>query len=269
MKNVSTLLLLPILLLLPAVCPTRLDAQALDTVWQVDYQLRMDSWDGKQYPLDTITVWFNEHLARQVVSQDNYVIIRGDSIHVVDTFHTHVSTVEIAWLKQIWMKDPGLVWRRRRNGPIGVFRDEERITIASYPTRKYHFDFFTNKEFPFPMRIHVWGTDELPMTEAELRNFYTIRTLIDNALAVDHSDINDTLMSWGVIPFRTRIVSNTGRGVDTSGIPVMELLSVKRTTMPQEHFLPPPGWTRESVPSPTEEQLWDLSGIPLPGGRKD
>ena len=121
MKNVSTLLLLPILLLLPAVCPTRLDAQALDTVWQVDYQLRMDSWDGKQYPLDTITVWFNEHLARQVVSQDNYVIIRGDSIHVVDTFHTHVSTVEIAWLKQIWMKDPGLVWRRRRNGPIGVF----------------------------------------------------------------------------------------------------------------------------------------------------
>src|SRR5690606_35150208 len=106
-----------------------------------------------------------------------------DSIMVADTFHTEVSTAELSWMDKIWEKDLALVWRVRRAPEIRVARDEEEATIASYPTQRYHFDFQTNRMPPFPMRIYIWGSDELPISRAELKQLYQIRSLMDDALA--------------------------------------------------------------------------------------
>lgn len=268
MKHHRILPALPILALLLSATPIDLESQALDTVWQVDYQMRIDSYDGKPYPYDTLSIWFNDRIARHKVGKDRYVIIRGDSVHAVDTFHTEVATIELEWMNRMWQRNMPLVWRQRRSGPVRVVREGRDTTIANYRAELSTFDFFTNLEPPYPMRMYVWASDEVPMTKEELKNFYLMRTMIDEGLAIDHGEINDTLLSWGALPFHTRIVSNTGRGVDTSGVPVLHLLSLKRVTMPAEHFEPPPGWRRESVPSPTEEQYWDMTAIPMPGGPK-
>ncbi len=244
-----------------------LSAQGLDTVWQIRYERRIDTRTRK-YVLDTLSVWFDERSARQKINDDTYVVIQGDSLSMVDNFHRAFSSGPVAMMDMSWMVNPSIIWRRRRMAQVEVIDSSGTEKIASYSTRPIQFLYHNNAPIPVPMQMVVWATDEVPISREELTRYYELRTLAYLDLAIDHGTINDTLLKRGVLPFKTIADGRVRQPNDTSGVLTVELLSIKRETVPSDFFTPPATYAGMSMPAPTEEQFWELSAVPMPGGPK-
>lgn len=245
-----------------------LSAQGQDTVWLARYERRIDTRTQK-YVLDTLSVWFDEKSARQKISDDIYVTLRGDSLAMVDNFHSAYTTGPTAMMDMSWMSNPTIIWRRRRIAPVEVIDSSGSAKIASYETRPTLFLYHNNAPAPVPLQMVVWATNEVPVSKEELKMFYELQTLAYLDLAVDHGVINDTLRGRGLFPFRTVTDGRARDARDTSGVMTAELLTIRRTTVAADFFAPPQGYVGKSMQAPSEEQIWELRAVPMPGGPKN
>ena len=236
-----------------------------ETVWYVEYEHYLRTHEGAVHPLEPLKIWFDEQRARQAIDDERYVIINGDSVHSVDIFNSHYESGLESGIDMGWLTNIGLIWQLRRT-PSVAFRDEAgRERIASYETRQMDVDFRLTKNMR-PMQLQLYVTDEVPISGEALRKLGTIRSLIDVEIAIDFKEIYDTLATRGLLPFSMTILST--QKADTSAVPVYRLKTIKRTTVPKDFFLPPATYTSNAFGDPTEAMLWELRGIPMPGGTK-
>ena len=255
------------LLSLDGFVPT-LSAQRLDTVWQIQYERRIDTRTQK-YVLDTLSIWFDESSARQKIGDDVDLVLQGDSLMMLNSFHRMYTSGPIEMKDMSWLSNPTIVWRRRRTPRVEVIDSSGTQAIASYTTRPMIFHYHNNAPIPIPMRLLVWAGGDVPISPEELKRFYELQTIALTDLAIDHETIHDTLLARGVLPFRTISDGRGRKQNDTSGVLTTELLSVRRTTVSADFFDPPASYGVNSMPVPSEEQLWELREVPMPGGPKE
>lgn len=256
------LLLLFVLEAIPAT------SQTLDTAWHVRYELRVDSRDGTKYPYDTISIWFNGTNARQSVTEEKALYLKNDTIYIVDDFHKNYAFGPAELTDLSWLSNPQIIWRRRRTANVKTFPTVEGEKIATYLTESITFHYTGDRQPPIPMQMTTFVSDELPMTAEELATFYVIKSLEEVDFAVDHTVINDTLEARGLFPFRSVVDLQQQRPNDTTGLAVTELLSIKRETVPSDFFTPPTTYEGFPMLVPSDEQLWELRAVPMPGGPK-
>ena len=241
-------------------------AQELDTVWRVDYEEWIEDRAGKKFLLDTASLLFDKNVAWRKIDSERTMVIRGDSIYMINDFRKVVSIGPHQFVNMSWIVNPVLVWKRRRIGGFRLNDTDNQETIASYPAREKELQFLSNGRM-LPYIRHLMLTDEAPFSSESLKNFYLLFALFDVDISTDLVAANDTLHSRHLFPLQIRTGSYLPN--DTTGITVMRAVSIRREGVPKSKFEWPADYFESRFRVPTETELWELTGIPMPGGPKD
>ncbi len=241
-------------------------AQERDTVWRVDFARWIEDRSGRPFLKDTTTLHFDDEVAARVIDEQRAMVIRQDTIYVIDHAARTVSIGPHQFVNMSWITNPELVWKQRRYGGVVFEATGETEKIASYPGHEQTLDFRSNGRM-LPMTRHLILTDEVPVSRAALENFYLLFALFDVDLSVDLPMASDTLVDAGLLALQIR--TGTYLPGDTSGITVMRAISVKREPVSTALFAWPAGYTEMRFRVPNESEFWELTGVPMPGGEKN
>lgn len=255
-------------LLLFIAAPLTLAAQDVDTVWYTEWYRYNGPYKGdKEYSPSQIRVWQDGFRTMIKMDNDRYVSIIRDSLYTIDTFHTSYTDGPMNLRDLMWFTETG-IRHRKTAPPLSIERTGKYEEVKNYDTEEWRVRMVMNKLLK-PVYQELLVTDQLPLPDSLLRNFYMAQSFIEAGVFTDWLDLADTLVEAKVIPLETRWHSEI-----PSETPVWfttKLVKMELTTVPKDFFLPPPGYTYNPpmLPPDPDEYLWMQRMIPMPGGPRE
>lgn len=260
------LLLLATLVVGPDSATAQSPDSATRTVWRLDYARWIEDRAGRRFLPDTTTFLFDKDVGWRRISDERTMILVGDSIYMLDAPNRTATIGPHRFTSMSWIVNPELVWMNRRYGKFTIEETDESERLAGFDATGYTLRYPTNGRM-LPARRDVAGSRATGVSAEALANLYRLYDLFDVDFSTTLLAANDTLRARSIFPLRVRTMTDLPR--DTTGIEVMEAILLRRESVPISTFRVPPSYQQVRFRVPTEAELWELTGVPLPGGKKE
>ena len=241
--------------------------QEKDSVWYVELYRYSGPYMGEEYNQSYVKIWLDGERTLMRLANDRYVSMFGDSVHILDTFHTSYVTGPVALRELLWA-DEQQIRHRKTVPPLSIIRTGKKQIVDGYDAEEWNVLMAMNRRF-MPIRQEMLVTTQLPLPDSLISNFYLVQSFVEGPIFTDWLGLADTLMKERRIPLITRwhteIPSDSMKWFTT------ELVDIGMRTVPKDFFLPPANYTfKESdMPKNPDDYFWMLRMIPMPGGPRE
>lgn len=265
MKFFTGILALGVVMLLAGSIAPAAGQQQKDSIWQVEWHRYYTAPSGTRYGDETYNMWIDGNKVLLKVANERYVSVVGDSIFMIDTFHTAYSSGPRDQVEMLWVKE-NLIRHRPTAPPMRIVKTGQKKLVEGYEAEEWLvYRTIDNKFVPVEEKLLV--TNQLPLPDSLLKSVYLAYSIIEAGMSIDRVALFDTLAQYRLLPLRSdwhpTITSDSAFWYTT------QLVEVRKTVVEDGFFMPPPGYTYQDPNVPSTEILWMYKMIPMPGGSRE